>query len=138
LTTSRLEIRVEWGDCDPARIVFYPNYFSWFDRGTRNLFETVGLPWKTLFDDYGLIGCPIVDAHARFKAPSRFGDVVSVESHIARWSRRSFEVAHRITNGERLAVEGHEVRAWVITDTERETGLRAIDIPEDFVRRFQG
>jgi acyl-CoA thioesterase FadM len=27
----RTEILVAWGDCDPAGIVYYPNYFHWFD-----------------------------------------------------------------------------------------------------------
>jgi acyl-CoA thioesterase FadM len=34
---------VTWGDCDPAGIIFYPNYFRWIDSGTWNLFFTVGL-----------------------------------------------------------------------------------------------
>ena len=38
LTNTRL-IRVQWGDCDPAGIVFYPRYFEWFDAGTILLFE---------------------------------------------------------------------------------------------------
>lgn len=28
---NRRTIRIEWGDCDPAGIVFYPRYFEWFD-----------------------------------------------------------------------------------------------------------
>ena len=26
---NRRTIRIEWGDCDPAGIVFYPRYFEW-------------------------------------------------------------------------------------------------------------
>ena len=25
---------VEFGDCDPAQIVFYPNYFRWMDAAS--------------------------------------------------------------------------------------------------------
>ena len=33
------KVRIEWGDCDPAGIVFYPRYFEMFDASTSALFE---------------------------------------------------------------------------------------------------
>ena len=31
---SHLDIRVEWGHCDPARIVVYnPNFYDWMEHG---------------------------------------------------------------------------------------------------------
>ena len=44
MVISRRRIRVDWGHCDPAGIVFYPNYFRWFDQCTSALFESAGLP----------------------------------------------------------------------------------------------
>ncbi len=38
LTNSR-KVRIEWGDCDPAGIIFYPRYFEIFDASTSALFE---------------------------------------------------------------------------------------------------
>jgi acyl-CoA thioesterase FadM len=32
-------VRIEWGDCDPAGIIFYPRYFEIFDASTALLFE---------------------------------------------------------------------------------------------------
>ena len=46
--TYRHNVAVHWGDTDPARIVFYPNYFEWFDQSTRLLFDSVGLDWDSL------------------------------------------------------------------------------------------
>ena len=31
MLTSRRTIRVAWGECDPADIIFYPRYFEWFN-----------------------------------------------------------------------------------------------------------
>ena len=41
---SHHEVTVEWGDCDPAGIVYYPSYFRWCDQATYRLFEagTIG------------------------------------------------------------------------------------------------
>src|SRR5262245_13444018 len=43
VVVNRREVRIEWGDCDPANIVFYPRYFAFFDASTAYLFEAVGL-----------------------------------------------------------------------------------------------
>ena len=45
--------RVEWGDCDPADIVFYPNYFRWFDAASWNLFEVAGGGWDGIRRRFG-------------------------------------------------------------------------------------
>ncbi len=37
--TNRRTVRIEWGDCDPAGIVFYPRYFAMFDHSTVLLIE---------------------------------------------------------------------------------------------------
>ena len=67
---SRLEFTVDFSDCDPARIVFYPRYFDWFDRATERLFRERGMAWPQLWAQYRLAGFPIVDAGAKFLALS--------------------------------------------------------------------
>ena len=34
--------RIEWGDCDPAGIIFYPTYFRWIDAASWALFDAAG------------------------------------------------------------------------------------------------
>ena len=80
MTPSRMEIIVDFADCDPARIVFYPRYFEWFDRGTERMFRSRGMPWAQLFPHYKMAGVALVDASANFRGPSRFGDVITLES----------------------------------------------------------
>jgi hypothetical protein len=70
---ARRERQVEWGDCDPARIVFNPRFFEWFDAQTALIFETAGLPKRDLlrrldFDngDYAPRQRRIVEIHLRF------------------------------------------------------------------------
>ena len=85
--TYRHNVAVHWGDTDPARIVFYPNYFEWFDQSTRLFFDSVGLDWDSLGQKYGIMGLPIVEAKARFLAPCRFRDEIAIESHVGKCPR---------------------------------------------------
>lgn len=136
MVRNTITIPIEWGHCDPARIVFYPNYFSWFDQGTRHLFDRVGLGYKIMLDEYKTIGLPLVDAHAEFLSPSRFGDEISVTSFVSEWRRRTVVVNHEVVNNGTLAVRGTEIRAWAEQDPDNPQKIRSADIPAEFRARF--
>jgi 4-hydroxybenzoyl-CoA thioesterase len=38
----RRDVQIQWGDCDPANIVYYPRYFAMFDDSTSIMFEAAG------------------------------------------------------------------------------------------------
>lgn len=97
---SRKTIEIEWGDCDPARIVYFPRYFAFFDACTTALFKKAGISKPQMLKTYGIVGIPMVDVRASFTAPSRFGDTVVVESEITEWRRSSFCVRHRLLTKE--------------------------------------
>jgi 4-hydroxybenzoyl-CoA thioesterase len=129
-------IRVHWGHTDPARIVFYPHYFSWMDESAQLLFDSVGLGWTALKEKYGVPGLPLVEAKSRFVSPSRFGDEIVVESSVAKWNDKTLEVSHKITNAGKLAVEGMEIRVWAAPHPEDPSRLKAVSIPEEVRKAF--
>jgi 4-hydroxybenzoyl-CoA thioesterase len=130
-------VTVEWGDTDPAGIVFYPNYFRWFDAATRHLLESVGLRKQTLLDEYQVIGLPIVEANARFLAPSSYGDALAIHSEVREWAERSLVVGHRVLNGETLRAEGFERRVFAARHPSEPGRLQTKPIPEELRRRFE-
>lgn len=136
LRVHRRPIRVEWAHCDPARIVFYPQYLVWFDSGTAWLFESAGLRTDRLFDQYRIVGMPIVDIAVRFIAPSRWGDDLIAESGVAEWRRSSFVVRHRLWKGDLLAVEGTETRVWAAPHPDDPARIKAQPIPPEIVQRL--
>ena len=135
--TSRRTITIEWGDCDPANIVFFPRYFCWFDGSTAHHFKAAGLPKPELISRYDVVGWPIVDARAAFHVPSRFGDEVVIETRITRFGRSSFDVEHRLMRGEVLAVEGFEKRVLVAKSADGE-GLTPVPMPGEVIATFRG
>jgi 4-hydroxybenzoyl-CoA thioesterase len=136
MKTYRHTVAIHWGDTDPAKIVFYPRYFEWFDQSTRLLFDSVGLDWERLERDYGVPGLPIVEAKAKFIAPSRFRDEIVVESGVTKWNEKTFEVAHAVLNGGRRVVEGYEIRAWTRRRTDDPERLQAAPIPPEIAGAF--
>src|SRR5580658_11044422 len=108
---SRRQFTIEWGQCDPAGIVFNARFFEFFDWGTWTLFETaLGVKPPDLAAAFGIVGIPLVDAGARFLAPARFGDIVEMTSQVSEFRRSSFDVEHQILVRGAVAVEGKETR----------------------------
>jgi 4-hydroxybenzoyl-CoA thioesterase len=136
---NRREVTIEWGDCDPAGIVFFPNYLKYFDAATNALFlSALGLNKYEMIQKYGIAGIPLVDVGARFFIPSVFGEVVTVESTVAEIKRSSFRMQHRLMKGEALAVEGFETRVWTGRDPDDPAKLKSRPIPDEVVARLQG
>ena len=129
---NRRTIRIEWGDCDPAGIVYFPRYIEYCDACTAYLFESaLGLTKQAMLKRYEMAGFPMVDLQARFLIPSVFGDDVIAESTIAEFGRSSFTVLHRLLKSEALAVEVHEKRVWTVYDPENPGRLKSQAIPDE-------
>ena len=137
MKTFRHNVTVHWGDTDPASIVFYPNYFSWFDESARLFFDSVGLSWEMLMEKHGIAGLPIVEAKARFLSPSMFRDEIVVESQITEWNDKTFKISHAVLNKGQRAVEGYEIRAWVVRLAEDPSRLKAVPIPAEIKAAFE-
>jgi 4-hydroxybenzoyl-CoA thioesterase len=133
------EVTIEWGHCDPAGIVFFPNYLAFFDAATNALFlRALGLSKYELIKKYGITGIPLVDVGARFFIPSVFGEVVTIESTVAEIKRSSFRMQHRLLKGDALAVEGHEIRVWTGRDPEDPDKLKSRPIPDEVIGKLRG
>src|ERR1700683_5770510 len=132
-------VTVEWGHCDPAGIVYFPNYFNYFDSSTNALFlRALGCNKYEMLKRYGIVGIPLVDVGARFIVPSTFGDVVTIESSVAEIRRSSFRMLHRLLRGDTLAGEGAETRVWVGRDPADPDQLKGMPIPADVVAKLKG
>lgn len=132
----RREVRIEWGNCDPAGIVFYPRYLELFDANTAYLFESVGLPKPVLVKTYDIVGMPIVDVQAKFFMPSTYGDRITVESRVGEWRRSGLRVDHRLLKEGKVAVEGYESRVWAAKDPQRPGGIKTRPVPQEVIDRF--
>jgi 4-hydroxybenzoyl-CoA thioesterase len=134
LSNTRI-VRIEWGDCDPAGIIYYPRYFEIFDASITALFEhALGLTKLQMFKTLEFAGWPLVRTHARFLKPTRFGDDVTVETSIT-FGRSSFELAHRLSLKGELCAECSEKRVWVVRDAQGQ--LKSHPIPEAVLEKFR-
>ena len=133
---NKRELRVEFGDCDPGGIVYFPRYFEFVDACTTALFERAGLPLPQTYKVYGIAGIPLVEAKAQFFVPSQFGDRLIVESAVTEWGRSSFYVRHQLFKEGTLAVEVTEKRVWVVRTSDGPVRFKSKSIPWEVKEKF--
>lgn len=134
----RKKIQIEWGDCDPGGIVYFPRYFEYCDICTNALFVHAGLPKPKMLKTYRIAGIPIVEARGSFMLPSEYPDVLVVASSISEWGRSSFTVHHQLYKGKQLAAEIIEKRVWVSRVAGDRARFKGEPIPKEVKARFSG
>jgi len=139
MLTNTRTTRIEWGDCDPAGIIFYARYFAIFDVSTTMLVErALGMTKFEYLKAFDFLGHPVVETRARFRLPTRFGDTVAIESTVAACGRSSFEIEHRLLKDGVLAVEGRETRVWAVRSPDDPTRIKSHPLPGEVVARLTG
>lgn len=129
------QVSVEFGDCDPAGIVYFPNFFRWFDISSRHFFAACGVPtWRETEKIIGIIGTPLVSTSANFMLPATYGENIEVHTSIAEWKNKSFVMEHVIRRGNDTLCESREVRIFAIRHPEDPARIKAIAAPEDIRR----
>ncbi|MGF6598592.1 4-hydroxybenzoyl-CoA thioesterase [Paraburkholderia sp. GAS448] len=126
------QVDVQFGDCDPAGIVFFPNFSRWMDAASHHYFTQCGLPpWHALTELPQCIGAPLLEIHTRFHTPATYGERIDVHTVIEEWRGKVFIQRHRIVRGDTLICEGRETRALCIREADGR--LKAVPVPE-FIR----
>jgi acyl-CoA thioester hydrolase len=85
--SSRTTIRVRYAETDQMGVVYYANYFVWFEIGRVEFLRQLGFDYKQMeaVDDCIL---PVVDANCRYKVPARYDDALIIETRLL--AMRSF------------------------------------------------
>ena len=133
-------VRVEFGDCDPAGIVWFPNFFRWIDAASRNFFTQCGVPrWEETTRTLGIIGTPLVDTHSRFLKTASYGDTLAVHVTVKEWRDKSFVQTYRVTRENTgrddaqdqpdLIMECEEVRIFATKRDDGKNSIRAVPVP---------
>jgi 4-hydroxybenzoyl-CoA thioesterase len=130
--TTTHPVDVQFGDCDPAGIVFFPNFLRWMDAASLSFFMQCGLaPWRELVKTRGIVGTPLLEINTRFIQAVTYGEALVITTSVEEWRAKVFVQLHRVTRGDDLVCEGREIRAFVRRDADNPDRLRAMPVPED-------
>jgi len=128
--------QVQWGDCDPAGIIFYPTYFRWMDAACWAFLASVGYDAKRMRAEH--FAMPLVSADCQFLHPAQQGDRCMVRSRVARFGGKSFVVSHEVQREDGMPLaKGSETRVWSRFEEGPGSRMRGQAIPEELKALFR-
>lgn len=127
------ELTIAWGDCDDAGIVFYPNYFYWFDSTYHAWLRSLDTSLRDIKARWSAV-TPLVDVGANFRSAVSYDDVLTIEARMVEWGSRRFKLEYTVKCGDRFVASGFEKRAWAVPDGNG--GIKGAEIPAEFRRLF--
>ena len=113
---------LHFGDCDPAGIAYYPRYFDLLNGVVEDWWDSMGVPWKTLFLERR-IGLPTVRFEVDFRAPAFLGDTLVFSLAVARIRGKTVDLNHSVRRDDAVlwrakqilvptSLETHKSIAW--------------------------
>jgi acyl-CoA thioester hydrolase len=133
---SRTTFRVRFGETDMAGIVFYPNFFAYFDLATQALFagSPIDLPQQMKSGGFGF---PIAESGAKFLAPLYYDDEITIVTSVVELRTRSLRVEHAVYRADVLCATGFEARVHGRKKADG-SGLEVAPIPPELAAWLGG
>jgi acyl-CoA thioester hydrolase len=130
------EVRVRYAETDQMGIVYYANFFVWFEIGRVELLRSLGLTYNEMETEHRCI-LPVVEANCRYRAPARYDDEILIETQPILLRQHVIKFAYRIlrkgVNGGEPTLLAEGGTAHVVCD---ET-LNKRDFPERYVHALR-
>jgi 4-hydroxybenzoyl-CoA thioesterase len=131
-TTFECDKLIRFHHCDPAGIVFYPQYFVLFNELVEDWFnQGLGIDFAKFHVEQG-IGVPMGSITCRFLSPSKVGEMLRLSLSINRIGKSSLELNVTGTSGGETRVQATLTVVLASLKTRR-----SMPFPEDMRTRLK-
>jgi len=104
------EIRVRYQETDNMGVVYYANYFIWFEVARTEYLRSAGISYRQL-EEKGMY-LMVAGASCQYKSPAKYDDVVRIQTWISKMKNSSLDFAHKLYIGDRLIATGESIHVF--------------------------
>ena len=124
--------RVSWVDTDAAQVVHFSNYFRFFERAEEEMYQQLGFTFDDIIRKYDL-WFPRVEAFCKFRAPSKYGDVLEITVFVADIMEKAVKYRFAAVNkvSGQLVAEGY----MVVVVADKKLG-KAVNLPRELMEKL--
>ena len=95
-------VRVRYAETDKMGVVYYANYFVWFEVGRTDLLRASGSSYRALETD-GL-SLPVIEAHCEYRRPARYDDELEIRTRGTLVSPVRVQFEYDVVNGDGVSL----------------------------------
>jgi acyl-CoA thioester hydrolase len=104
---------VRYADTDQMGVVYYANYFVWFEVGRTEWLRDAGLSYREM--EVEGVSLPVIEAHCEYRQSARYDDEIEIRTTATAVTqvRIRFDYQAFRASGEAMVAEGHTVHAAI-------------------------
>ena len=104
-------LRVRYAETDRMGVVYYANYFVWFEVGRTDWLRETGWSYRAMEADG--VSLPVIEAHCDYRQPSRYDDELEVRTRATLLSPIRIRFDYEVARDGTVLTTGHTVHAAV-------------------------
>ena len=114
---TRSSVRVRYAETDKMGVVYYANYFVWFEIGRTDVCRQCGFSYRDMEieDDAYLM---VVEAQCKYRRPARYEDDLVVRTRLDSWSKRTLRFSYEIVDAATRELLAEGMTAHVVTTNQ--------------------
>lgn len=130
------EIRVRYQETDQMSVVYYGNYFTWFEIGRTDYIRQAGFPYRRL-EQQGIL-IPVVEVQCRYIAPARYDDELIIETTLEELASSKIVFSYVVRRKEDQALLATGMSKHLFTDHQMKRMNLKRRLPEVYDRLQKG
>jgi acyl-CoA thioester hydrolase len=104
-------LRVRYAETDRMGVVYYANYFVWFEVGRTDWLRETGWSYRAMEADG--VALPVIEAHCDYRQPSRYDDELEVRTQATLLSPIRVRFDYEVVREGTVLTTGHTVHAAI-------------------------
>lgn len=112
--------RVPYADTDQMKVVYYANYFIYFERSRTDMLRDLGISYREM-EERGYI-LPVAEAHCKYRSPARYDDLLTFRSWVSEIRGAQLTIRTEVLREETLLVTG-EIKLACVNEDHKLTRL---------------
>ena len=106
----RTRVRARYAETDRMGVVYYANYFVWFEIGRTDWLRETGRSYRDMEVDG--VQLPVIEAHCEYRRPAKYDDDLEIRTRATLLTPVRIRFDYEIVRGDdETLVIGHTVHA---------------------------
>ncbi|MGL4855188.1 MAG: acyl-CoA thioesterase [Lentisphaeria bacterium] len=126
---TTISYRVPYADTDQMSVVYYGNYYTYFERCRNEFLRELDLPYKTL-EAQGIM-LPVTQSHCNYHLPAKYDDLLEISAEVIEVSKVSLKIACEVHRDGQLLASGYTVHVCM-----NATSRKIARFPEIILKKF--
>lgn len=122
-SASSMNYRVPYADTDQMGVVYYANFFVYFERVRNEVLRGMGVTYKEL-EARGIL-LPVMESYCKYLQPARYDDLLEIRGRFECVGRTRVKAHAEVLRDGALLAAGHTVHACLSAETGRPIRLPA-------------